>query len=78
MPDPIPDIKRAFALEFRNIFGTQRLVVIASDIWVAMSAGDKHIQETFVTDHPFRLTASKEIDGTVLHATGADVLKAAE
>lgn len=58
----------AFALEFRNVFGVKRFVVLALDIWRAMSHAEKHLAETSTNEYPYRLVAAKEIDGAVLDA----------
>lgn len=63
--------QHAFAMEFRNAFGAQRLVVIASDIWEAMSRGDAYITEKFGSNYPYRLVSAKELDGAVLPAGDA-------
>ncbi len=58
----------AFALEFRNVFGVKRFVVLAPDIWRAMSHAEKLLAETSTNEYPYRLVNAKEIDGAVLDA----------
>ena len=65
------DISTAFALEFRNVFGVKRFVVLALDIWSAMSHAEKHLAETSSNEYPYRLVNAKELDGAVLQADGA-------
>ncbi len=57
--------ERAFAMEFKNSFGSIRFVVIAPDIWTAMSLAEKQVEES-QPEYPYRLVGAKEIEGTVL------------
>lgn len=64
-------LPRAFLIEFKNVWQTVRFVVIAPDVWQAMTAAEQEIERSFAaSEYAYRPILVKEIDAQVLRAPG--------
>lgn len=67
-----PARSRAFLIEFKNVWQTTRFVVIAPDVWQAMTAAEQEVERAFgASEYVYRPVLVKEIDALVLRAPGA-------
>ncbi len=66
-----PALPRAFLIEFKNVWQTVRFVVIAPDVWQAMTTAEREIERAHAaSEYVYRPVVIKEIDAQVLRAPG--------
>jgi hypothetical protein len=66
-----PARPRAFLIEFKNVWQTVRFVVIATDVWQAMTTAEQEVERAFgASEYVYRPVLVKEIDAQVLCAPG--------
>ncbi len=73
-PEPettTPARPRAYLIEFKNVWQTIRFVVIAPDVWQAMTTAEQEIERAYgASEYVYRVILVKEIDAQVLVAPG--------
>jgi len=66
-----PARPRGFLIEFKNVWQTVRFVVVAPDVWQAMTTAAQEIERAFgASEYVYRPVVIKEIDAQVLRAPG--------